>query len=347
MMLLRLANDGRVAGMAQLGFGPGPVPTAKEIIITMKRTLRHYVPNPMPIIPFLDGLKIRKSASWIWMRSLLNQAADILDNALIVTLDKGMEVTGIVTPDEVLRRRAKALTRPAIEESFYPVIHELLDDVFKNHNIAINFAVLSVPEYFPPQHSKIPGQACAFLGIRSPLSPIPKPLAGLAGVVTEPDARILLLDQGRHHMAAHTYKRGGDEAHKPIKELSVPLDSYHNMALEINLFKRVTSRGVLKEQLKLREQLHLDAEIWRLHHEIERARMLIKDNMFDFMVKDAEDGGEDEDHHHDEWPLALDNWWTGPAQSAVLAWEDVQAVEDEYVEHLSSTLDTFLKSIRS
>lgn len=345
MNLLRLANERRVAARAQLGFGPGPVPTAKEIIITMKRTLRHYLPNPMPIIPFLDGLKIRKSTSWIWMRSLLNQAADILDNAFIVTLDKGMEITGIITPHEVLRRQAMALTRPAIEKSFYPIIQELLDDVLKNHNISIDFAVLSVPEYFPEQHSQIPGRVCAFLGISSPVSSIPKDLAGLASVVTEPDARILLLNQGRNHMDVHTYKRGGDKAHKPIKELSVPLDSYDNMAIEINLFARVTSRGVLKEQLKLKEQLHLDAELWRLSGEIERARMLIKDNVFDFMVKDGE--GDGEDHHHDEWPLALDDWWTGPAQSAVLAWEDVQAVEDEYVEHLSSTLDAVLKSIRS
>jgi hypothetical protein len=98
--------------------------------------------------------------------------------------------------------------------------------------------------------------------------------------------------------------------------------------------------------------LHVDAEIWKLRQEIERARLLIKDNMFDFTVRDRKGAGED--HHHDEWPLVLDNWWTvidnwgpGSTPSAVLAWEDVQASEDEYVEALSTNLDTALKSVRS
>lgn len=345
MALLRLANDGRVADMALLGVGPVPVPPAKEIIATIKRILRPYLPNLMHIIPFLDGPKIRKSTSWIWMRRRLNQAAGILDTALIAALDKGMEVTGLVTSHEIRRRQAKALTPRAIQESFHPVIRELLADVLKNHNISIHFAVLSVPGYVPPEHSKIPGAACSSLGINSLVSTLPKHVVSLARVVTKPDARVLLLDQGRHHMDVHTFKRGRDKAHKPIKDLHLPLDAYHNLGIDMKLLARVTARGVLKEQLELKKRLYLDAETWRLGREIERARILIKDNVFDFLGKDGEGGAED--HHHEEWPLALDEWWTGPAQSAVLAWEDVQAVEDEYAERLSGNLDTILKSIRS
>lgn len=355
MMLLRLANDHRVAGVAQLRSGPRPVPTGKEILIIVKKTLRRYLPNTLPTVPFFGSLKDAESTSWIRIRSLLNQARDIIDNALIHALDKGIEFTGIVTPHELLRRKAKTLTDRAIEESFYPVIQELLESALKDHNVTINFAVLSLPEYFPPGYEYIPIQACISLGIRTPYSSTPKPLAALESVATKPDARILILEHGRHHMVVQAIQRDGVRKRNDIRSFSVPFDGFRGEALEMKLFARVISKGILKDQFLLKKKFNIDQEGWKLHHEIERARILIKDNVFDCIGKDRMDGEDcEEDRHHDEWPLNLNNWWSiiddfGPSSvpSVVLAWEDVQAVQDYYVEKLSGNLDTLLRAARS
>lgn len=362
-MLLRLANDHRVAGVAKFGSGPRPVPTGKEILIIAKKTLGRFLPNTLPTVPFFGGLKDDEpvseldgeSTSWIRMRSLLNQARDITDNALIYALDKGMYFNGIVTAHELLRRKAKTLTDRAIEESFHPVIQELLDSALKNHNVTIDFAVLSLPEYFPHDYEYIPIRACISLGIRSPYSSTPKPLASLESVATKPDARILILDYGRHHMVVQAIQRDGVRKRNDIRSFSLPFDGFRGEALEVKLFQRVISKGILKDQLLLKKKFNIDLEGWKLHNEIERARILIKDNVFDCIGKDRMDGEDyEEDRHHDEWPLNLNNWWSiidnwGPSSvpSVVLAWEDVQAVEDHYVEKLSGNLDTILRAARS
>lgn len=354
MMLLRLANDDRVLGMAQLSSGPTPIPTGEQILATVKKMMRSCLPTSLPTIPFFGSPEDSdpidedpESTLWIRVRSFLDWAADITDSAIIYALDKGMEFSGIITPHEILRRRSKLITDRDIKESFYPVIRELKDSALKNHNVSIDFAILSLPEYFPPQHGYIPTRACDYLGIRTPQLSIPKTLAAVASVDTKPDARILLLDHGRYHMVLQTLKRGGNKKHDPIMDLAIPYDAFRGEVLEKNLFIRLTSKGVLKDQLLLKKEFNLDQKQMILRHEIERARLLIKDNVFDW-------DDDSEDHHHDEWPLNLDNWWTiiedwGPTSipSVVLAWEDVQAVEDEYVNSLSTNLDTLLRSVRS
>lgn len=354
MMLLRLANDNRVLGMAQLSSGPTPIPTGEQILATVKKMMRSYLPTLMPTIPFFGSSEDSDSVDedpestlWIRMHSFLDWATDITDSAIIYALDKGMEFSGIITSHEILRRRSKLITDRDIKESFYPIIHELKDSAMKNHNVSIDFAILSLPEYFPPQHEYIPTRACNFFGIRTPELSIPKTLAAVASVDTKPDARILLVDHGRYHTVLQTLKRDGNKKHNPILDLAIPYDAYRGEVLEKNLYVRITSKGVLKDQLELKKKFNLDEKQMTLRHEIERARVLIKDNVFDW-----ED--DSEDHHHDEWPLNLDNWWSiiegwGPTSipSVVLSWEDVQAVEEEYTNHLSTNLDTLLRSVRS
>jgi hypothetical protein len=358
MMLLRLANDQRVSGLAQLGTGPYPIPTGKEILITVKKKFRHYLPNTLPAIPLFGGQRggelvdelddelDHESASWVRMRPILNRAGDIIENALIFALDKGMQAAGLITLQEVLRRKAKSLTDNAIRDSFTPVIQELLDSALKNHNVTIDFALLSLPEYFAKKHEYIPLNACFSLGIKSVHTTIPKPLAAIQSVATKPDARILLLDHGHHHMGVQTINGN--------RGFSMPLDSFAGEALEKNLFVRVTSKGVVRDQLALKDKFRIGWEGWKLHNEIERARILIKDNIFDCIGMDG--GGEEDcekDRHHDEWPLDLKNWWTiiedfGPSSipSVVLKWEDVQVTEDEYAESLSNNLENILRAGR-
>jgi hypothetical protein len=359
MLLLRLANDDRIAGMAQLGSMDGPIPTGEEVLIAFKKTLRWYLPNPFPTIPFFGSLKNGESTLSTWIRSFLNRTGKLIENGFIHTIDKGMEFTGKITPHESLRRKAKALTDRAIIESFYPVIQELLDRASRDHNVTIEFAALSLPEYFPSELEYAPMQACISLGINTPPISLPKPLAALASVSTKPDARILLLDHGRYHMSVRVMKRDGAGGRNPIKEFFVPNDSFGGGALEMDLFSRVTQKGVIKDQLLLKEKLNLDQEKGILKHKIKQARILIKNNLFDFIGKNENDNDDSEgdtevDHHHDEWPLNLDNWWTiiddlGPSSvpSVVLEWEDVRAAEDHYVERLSSTLDIILRVARS
>ncbi|OBT66995.1 hypothetical protein VE03_04132 [Pseudogymnoascus sp. 23342-1-I1] len=354
MMLLRLANDDRVAGAALLNGGRGPVPTGKEILTAVKRALRYYLGNKMPSVPFFGGLKDAKSASWIWVNSLLDRASGIIDSVIIYALDKVMEGTGIVTAHERLRRRAKSLNDNDIKRSFYPVIVELKDLALKNHNVTIDFAVLSLPDYFPPSHEYIPFRALRSFGIEVPRPYIPKPIAALAGVVTQPDARILIFDHGRHHMGVQAFQRHGVRKNNPIKGFNMPFDSFGGDMLEMDLYKRVTSKGVLSDQLSLKKKFKIDHEGWVLLKEIERARILIRDNLFDCIGKDRNDEEDCEvDRHHDEWPLKLDHWWTiieyfGPSSipPVVLKWEDVQASEEYSAESLSNNLNTLLRFMR-
>ncbi|OBT82543.1 hypothetical protein VE02_09196 [Pseudogymnoascus sp. 03VT05] len=354
MMLLRLANDQRFTSIFQLVGGPYPVPTGKEIVTAVKIKLRYYLPRTLYGILFFDGQRARelvgkldyKSGPRILMCSILSQARDMVENALIFALDKGMLSAGLITPHEVLRRRAKSLTDNAIRDSFTPVVQELLDSALKNHNVTIDFALLSLPDYFPKKHEYIPLNACMSLGIKTVHTVIPKPVAGLKSVATKPDARILLLDHGHHHMGLHAAHRRG--------RFFLPLDSFAGEVLEKNLFVRVTSKGVLNDQWDLKDKFHIEREGWKLHKEIERARILIKDNIFDCIGKDREDQEDcGEDRHHDEWPLNLKNWWTiiedfGPSSipPVVLKWEDVQVTEDDYVKNLSNNIETFLIAAR-
>ncbi|OBT97848.1 hypothetical protein VE01_05087 [Pseudogymnoascus verrucosus] len=366
MMLLRLANDKRVIAMAKISRENFPVPTGKEIVLAVKNLLWHYLRNKLPAIPFFGGPKHgesddgfddelyyesdHESASWIWMpwiwmRSILSGVGDDIEDALIFALDKFMEVAGLITLNEVLRRKAKSLTDNAIRESFTPVIQELLDSALKNHNVTIDFALLSLPEYFPQKHEYIPINACFSLGVKSAHAIIPKPLAALESVATKPEARILLLDQGHHHMSVQVvhYRRSAP----------TPFDAFRGEALEKTLFARVTAKGALHDQFMLKDKFNIVRDGWKVHNEIERARILIKDNILDCVSKDRADEDCEEDRHHNEWPLDLKNWWTiiedfGPSSipTVVLEWEDVKASEDEYVERLSNSLENFLRASR-
>ncbi|KFY98453.1 hypothetical protein V498_01457 [Pseudogymnoascus sp. VKM F-4517 (FW-2822)] len=311
MMLLRLANDDRVAAAATLGTGAGPVKTGKKILTIGKRILRYYINKTFHIISYYGGPKDSISTLRVWMHSLLNRDSGIIDNAIIYALDRGMEITGIVTPHERLRRRAKSLTDNAIKQSFYPVIQEIKDLALQNHNITIDFTVLSLPDYFPRSHEYIPLRALRARGIETPRPAIPKPVAALASVATQPDARILILDHGRHHMGVQAFQRHGVRERNRVKSFSMPFDSYGGNMLEMDLYKRVASKGVLSDQLLLKKKFKIDHEGWVLLQEIERARILIKDNLYDCIGKDRNDEEDCEvDRHHDEWPLKLDHWWT-------------------------------------
>jgi hypothetical protein len=52
------------------------------------------------------------------------------------------------------------------------------------------------------------------------------------------------------------------------------------------------------------------------------------------------------DRHHEEWPLTLHGWGITGSQ-VVLKWEDVAAVEEEYVGKLAEAVHMFLVSLRS
>ncbi|KAG4430803.1 hypothetical protein IFR05_013718 [Cadophora sp. M221] len=144
----------------------------------------------------------------------------------------------------------------------------------------------------------------------------------------------------------------------------LPLDPYASQNIDNKLFERVVQHDGF-----LREVVGRTGERERgvLRDEVVRGRLLIRgggglEREVAFMGRGGgggggvkgdekvgegegegegkEEDGEDVDKHHEEWPLSLDG------VSAVLKWEDVQAVEDEYVRKLAEAVHMFLVTLR-
>ncbi|KAH6722592.1 hypothetical protein BKA61DRAFT_179025 [Leptodontidium sp. MPI-SDFR-AT-0119] len=186
--------------------------------------------------------------------------------------------------------------------------------------------------------------------------------------------RILVVEQGLFYAGLRTYEAADGMRSKPFSSSNLrgngkgqgvreyedeqgvfqqrylPLDPYASQNIDNELFQRVLDRdGFLREVVRSGGE----RERQKLRDEVVKGRFLIRGGLereFDFMgrgrgKKDEgkvgeEEGGEEADRHVEEWPLSL-----GGA-SAVLKWEDVQAVEEEYVRKIAEAVHVFLVTLR-
>ena len=273
---------------------------------------------------FLDRAEFNDSTTVKWIRETSNGIINAVNSLWLKATFKW--------PEEI--------THEDIKAGFVSMLEVVRASALQHHNTTINFAILSVPDFFNGTISNLAIEACKEVGIQTTEKTIVRTVMGAWGARNMEDEnaandRILILDQGKFHLAIRTYQEK-ENSEKRILQRYLPLDSLGSHSIDMQLVERVIrAPGVL------RDQIQQGADRSRLQYELARARLLIHDNL------DTQMGlGLNEDHHHEEWPLELKDWWIGDEQGAVLAWEDVRIVEDEYVASLSDLIFKFLVSCR-
>lgn len=281
---------------------------------------RHYLSNLSTSIQFLDHpaiIAIRDSTVLDWIRDISNRICSVAKPLLAATSTQW--------PDE--------MTPENIRDGFVSGLKLLKERALISYDINITFAILSVPDFFNETINDVVKKACQAVGIET-IKPLSRTVMGAWGAKTAPDARVLVVDQGKFHLGLRTYQEVRSYG-KPISQQYLPLDRFGSAGIDLQLVARVIgSNDVLREQIKL------GADRQKLLLAIKRARLLIKDNLDVLMGKSAEG-------YHEEWPLDLKDWWIGEEQNAVLLWEEVEVEEEKYVEQLSDTIFKFLVSLRS
>ncbi|KAL4941189.1 hypothetical protein BDV06DRAFT_6770 [Aspergillus oleicola] len=134
--------------------------------------------------------------------------------------------------------------------------------------------------------------------------------------------------------------------------MNIPLDELSCFAITGSLFRRLARED---RYPVLREEVHRGANAMSLFGKIANARWFLKgqrkaDTDSLGQARHGEDGeegldgigeiGEGEGELADEWPLDLKGWWVSDAEHPILLrWEDVEAVDREYVDYLADCLD--------
>jgi hypothetical protein len=226
-----------------------------------------------------------------------------------------------------------------VKASFVGVLESIKFTALEEHSINITFALLSVPDFFNSTLTDLLIETCHELGIDTPTIAFPRTIMSALSADFASDSRVLVIDQGQFYFGMRTLQSEASRTNlKNIYQKYLSLDPYGSQNINSMLVERVTKGSTV-----LQDQLSKGADRAQLVAEISRARLLIKDNLdVNFMGK-----GMDEDHHHEEWPLELPNWWIGAEGRYELSWADVQAVEDDYVTNLGDLIVNFLIYCRS
>ncbi|KIN02863.1 hypothetical protein OIDMADRAFT_178682 [Oidiodendron maius Zn] len=231
------------------------------------------------------------------------------------------------------------MTHEEIKDGFISLLKRVKEQALENRNTTITFAVLSLPDYFNDTIRAIAGEACREVGIQA-ISPVPRTTMGVWGaeIAHDDDTRVLILDHGKYHLTMRTYQTVRNRS-KPLLQRYLSIDIFASATLDRELVNRVIETDAI-----LKKQINSGANRARLREAIETARPKIKGSI-DQLFARANDGSDNEDYNYNEWPLNIKDWWHGMEGSAVLRWEDVEYVEEEYVKNLAQTIKTFLVTL--
>ncbi|KAJ5370436.1 uncharacterized protein N7496_006528 [Penicillium cataractarum] len=137
--------------------------------------------------------------------------------------------------------------------------------------------------------------------------------------------KLLIVDYGLWYIDVQTHGRRC--------KLNYPIDSMGCASIPYRLIKTLNSTNV-----DIQQQLDQGASYNPLAAAIYKARELMKmdggENSFD--------EEESEREMPEKWPLDLDDWWIGQGKEAFITWDDIKAVEAEYISELAETLDRLL-----
>jgi hypothetical protein len=289
--------------------------------------LHHIIAAPRQWVSSLANKSFLEHPAISWMK--LSRALHF-----VLELFDYMSPVRNTTPGAILGEGADYMGPESVQPTFVNVLTRIKDEAFQENGVNITSAILSFPEYFNVIISKQLQAACADIGIDL-LNLLPRSTAAAAGANALPTTRVLVIDYGRYHLRLRTFQEIGYDKN-PIFPQYYAMDPLGSSLVEHALTQHVLSTNEI-----LAKQIELGADRSFLQAELDKARMMIKDNIDVLMGKTQED------HHHDEWPLELNDWWISETHDAVLLWEDVEAVEERYVDVFSNALRTYLIALRS
>jgi hypothetical protein len=137
--------------------------------------------------------------------------------------------------------------------------------------------------------------------------------------------KLLIVDYGLLYFDVQTHGRRC--------KLNCPIDWMGCMSIPVKLVQRLNSTN-----LDIQQQLDKGASTIPLLAAVHRSRLLMK-------MDGGVDSPEEEAYEKDppeKWPLDLDDWWIGQRKEAFIYWNDIKAVEAEYISELEETLDNLL-----
>ncbi|KAH8811471.1 hypothetical protein F5884DRAFT_782233 [Xylogone sp. PMI_703] len=269
-----------------------------------------------------------------WLKTILMFPINFIVEAVEDLTSELLKTVEILSQNPLeAKSDVENLTGEMIKQEFTTVLESLQLQAYEKQRLRIDSAVVSVPDYLNYTVRRILQDACRAAGISTTRSLFERTMAAIPAVDHRPDSRMLVLDHGFYHLTISTLKANHDQIKNPIQARMVPFDTYGSYSVDY----RITMRLKKKNKL-IQEHLGYGADPFTLMMAVRKARLLMKDNL------DAEvlGLGVDEDHHHDEWPLDLDDWWIGYGRTLTLQWEEVKAVEDNFVEGLKRGLSHFL-----
>ncbi|KAJ5702189.1 hypothetical protein N7488_009737 [Penicillium malachiteum] len=224
-----------------------------------------------------------------------------------------------------------------IKAGFLEAFEVLKEGARESKNITIRSAVITVPEFLDEHVRELATEAAKEAGITTfPNNPIILPTQTLIWLwkstiddsddiidflSEEPWGNSLLIDYGVGYFDIAT--NGGR------CQIKYPMDIMGCQRIAMKLVDKLISfDGPLKQQVeKGASRPALYSALWTASYKIRHPSEI--------------DPLEDSDDHYAEWPLDLQDWWIGDEETAVLRWEDLEAVEAEYIDELANQFDRF------
>lgn len=222
-----------------------------------------------------------------------------------------------------------------IREGFIEAFERVKNVSLEESGINITSAVVFFPRFLSDEVQTLVIEASDEAGIRPYLPTSPEKILSMVDNILEENItsvnlavnpqKLLIVDYGLWYFDVQTHGRRC--------KLNYPIDSMGCTSIPYRLVKTLYSTNV-----DIQQQLDQGASYNPLAAAIYQARELMKmDGGVDSLDEKAS-----EMEMPEKWPLDLDDWWIGQRKEAFITWDDIKAVEAEYVSDLAETLDRLL-----
>ncbi|KAJ5716107.1 hypothetical protein N7493_008018 [Penicillium malachiteum] len=295
-----------------------------DTIATLKKSVSQRVPF---VIDSNSGL----------MKKLLQRSQKICG----ITYDILASLLGSFQPSSQFEADAE-LSDDYIKAGFLEAFEVLKEGARESKNITIRSAVITIADFLDENVRELAAEAAKEAGIATfPDIPIILPTQTLIWswksilddsdeiidiLSEEPWGNSLLIDYGVGYFDIATNGRRC--------QIKYPMDIMGCQRIAMKLVDKLTSfDGPLKQQVeKGASKPALYSALWTASNKIRHPSEI--------------DPLEDSDDHHAEWPLDLQDWWIGDEGTAILRWEDLEAVEAEYIDELANQFERVLDCLQ-
>ncbi|KAL5355097.1 hypothetical protein BJX96DRAFT_140680 [Aspergillus floccosus] len=275
--------------------------------------------------------------------------------------------------DTSLRRfkeRPKPLTLSEVSEKFTRVFEDFKASAIADTGTNISFAIIGIPDFFNETLSEIVVDASRKAGIDTVPHALPRSLVThFENPAIREGAPVLVLHQGMNHCGIRAYfDDGGRSASRqsmrrrsgrkkmndeglPARDSYLRLDPWRGELMYWRLAK-----AVAKTYPELETQVEVGADLSMLFASVMLARLQLKKQDLSVVYLGTEShsadfhmtiGDNPEREYLEEIPLELDKWWIyGSNPGVKLTKEMVLAADEEYVNALAGTIDSFVRAIQ-